>query len=603
MAFKKSGPVTMPPHVLLSSFAAPLFQVSSSPGSWRTRPPPCTSCHLLPSSSSKPLLGSYDYFLFKSLTLSPHAVNPEADSSTRRMKEVKERTWEAFYRAWDSRAAMEMVETVERLGPSYHFEDEINVLLQRFRDRNASEDLFITALCFRLLRQNGFLTHSDVFGKFTDKNGKFKESLTEDIWGMPSLYEAPHLGAKKEEVLAGAKEFTRTHLIWSMPHMEPHFSSHAGRAPELPRHPRMVRLEARNYIGEYSRESNPNLAFQEPAKLGFDMVQSLHQKEPAEILRWWKRLGLVDKLDFARDRPTECFLWTVGIFPDPRHSSRRTELTKAIATLLVIDDIYDFYGPLDELALFTDAVKRRDFGARDQLPEYMKICYMALHNTTNDIAYRTLKEHGWSAIEHLKRTWMDILEEAKRFNGGYIPTLDGYPANRVISGGTCMAPVHAFFFMGKGVTKETKAMMEPYPKCFTSSGKILRLWDDLGTSREEQERGDVTSSIECLMNEKNIALEDGARKHVRQLTGSLWIELNGELVAPTGLPLSTIKASFNLSRTAQATHQHGNGNTASSVQDHVQSLFFNPIGFQTRSPNHRNVTLSNGRHAQELGNW
>lgn len=69
-------------------------------------------------------------------------------------------------------------------------------------------------------------------------------------------------------------------------------------------------------------------------------------------------MGLVDKLDFARDRPMECFLWTVGIFPDPRHSSCRIELTKAIAILLVIDDIYDSYGSLDELALFTDAVKR-----------------------------------------------------------------------------------------------------------------------------------------------------------------------------------------------------------------------------------------------------
>ena len=87
-------------------------------------------------------------------------MNSEADGSTRRMKEVKERTREAFYRAWDSRAAMEMVDTVERLGLSYHFEGEINALLQRFCDWNASEVLFTTALRFRLLRQNGFPTHS-----------------------------------------------------------------------------------------------------------------------------------------------------------------------------------------------------------------------------------------------------------------------------------------------------------------------------------------------------------------------------------------------------------------------------------------------------------
>jgi hypothetical protein len=77
-----------------------------------------------------------------------------------------------------------------------------------------------------------------------------------------------------------------------------------------------------------------------------------------DLIRWWKELGLVDKLGFARDRPTECFLWTVGIFPEPRHSNCRIELTKTICILLVMDDIFDTYGTLDELVLFTKAIKR-----------------------------------------------------------------------------------------------------------------------------------------------------------------------------------------------------------------------------------------------------
>lgn len=40
----------------------------------------------------------------------------------------------------------------------------------------------------------------------------------------------------------------------------------------------------------------------------------------------------------------------------------------------------------------------------EQLPDYMKICYMAVYNTTNEIAYRVLKEHGWCIADHLKRT-------------------------------------------------------------------------------------------------------------------------------------------------------------------------------------------------------
>ena len=69
-------------------------------------------------------------------------------------------------------------------------------------------------------------------------------------------------------------------------------------------------------------------------------------------------MGLVDKLGFARDRPFECFLWTVGVFPEARYSSIRVELAKTISILLVIDDIYDTYGSLDELVLFNDAIQR-----------------------------------------------------------------------------------------------------------------------------------------------------------------------------------------------------------------------------------------------------
>uniref|UniRef100_A0A6N2MFI5 Terpene synthase metal-binding domain-containing protein n=1 Tax=Salix viminalis TaxID=40686 RepID=A0A6N2MFI5_SALVM len=208
-----------------------------------------------------------------------------------------------------------------------------------------------------------------------------------------------------------------------------------------------------------------------------------------QCLAWWKQLGLVDKLSFARDRPLECFLWTVGIFPEPYHSSCRIELTKTIAILLVLDDVFDSYGSLDDL-------------------------------------------------------WIDIVEaflvEAKWFSKIYVPSPEEYLANGVTTGGTYMALVHAFFLMGQDVTNETAAMMEPYPNLFS----------------EEQERGDVASSIQCYTNEKGFSSEKEAREHIRNLISSSWLELNGELVSPTAaLPLSIVKASLNLGRTAQVVYE------------------------------------------------
>lgn len=78
------------------------------------------------------------------------------------MEEVKERSRELLL-CRDQKAAMEMVDRIERIGLSHHFEEEIDVLLQRWFSeyRNPiTEDLFTTALRFRLLRQNGFPIHS-----------------------------------------------------------------------------------------------------------------------------------------------------------------------------------------------------------------------------------------------------------------------------------------------------------------------------------------------------------------------------------------------------------------------------------------------------------
>jgi len=82
--------------------------------------------------------------------------------------------------------------------------------------------------------------------------------------------------------------------------------------------------------------------------------------------------------------------------------------------------------------------------------------------------------------------WIDIceafLKEAKWFSNKYVPTFQEYLANGVISSGSYMAFEHATFLTGDLLSKETISMLNPYPRLFSCSGEILRLWDDLGTS-------------------------------------------------------------------------------------------------------------------------
>lgn len=48
----------------------------------------------------------------------------------------------------------------------------------------------------------------------------------------------------------------------------------------------------------------------------------------------------------------------MGMVFEPQFAYSRRVLTITLALITVIDDIYDIYGTLDELELFTNAVER-----------------------------------------------------------------------------------------------------------------------------------------------------------------------------------------------------------------------------------------------------
>jgi len=102
---------------------------------------------------------------------------------------------------------------------------------------------------------------------------------------MLSMYEASYLGAEDEQVLQQAMDFSSAHLQQSLPLLSPDVGNHVARALTLPRHLRMSRLEARNYIEEYSQVRSQMPYLLEMAKIDNAMVQSMHQKELADISR------------------------------------------------------------------------------------------------------------------------------------------------------------------------------------------------------------------------------------------------------------------------------------------------------------------------------
>ncbi|XP_042981933.1 myrcene synthase, chloroplastic-like [Carya illinoinensis] len=517
------------------------------------------------------------------------------ESCTRRIEKLKVEVRTMLHKVVDPLQQLELIDIIQRLGISYHFESDIRTILESsiynanyqggYMGKKA-DNLYATALAFRLLRQHGYSLPQEIFNHFKNNElGCFEQSLCDDIKGILCLYEASFLLIEGESVLEEARDFaTKTLKEFIMkPNTDQNLSAMVSHALELPLHWRIQRLEARWYIDAYRSRKDMNPILLEFAELDFNMVQAVHQKDLKQMSRWWNSTSLGENLSFARDRLMECFLWAVGVSFQPGFGYNRRMLTKFISLITVIDDVYDVYGTLDELELFTDAVERWDVNAIEQLPYYMQICFLCLHNSVNEMAFDTLKEKGLNNVRYLKKAWADLcksyLLEAKWYYNKYTPSFQEYIENAWVSISAPAILVHVYFAITNPIKKEALDCLEEYSNIIRCSAMILRLADDLGTSKDELERGDVPKSIQCYMNDFGASEED-AREYIKFLIGTMWKKFNKERTAGNS-PFSEafIEIAMNLARMAQYMYQHGDGHGVEDreTKNRVLALFIHPI--------------------------
>nr|QWQ79594.1 TPS36 [Juglans sigillata] len=423
-----------------------------------------------------------------------------------------------FEKVVDPLEKLELIDVLQKLGLSYHFEDEVKRTLEAIYNTIhqagyicKKENLYATSLEFRLLRQHGYSVPQEIFNIFMNEKGKFKASLCDDPKGLLYLFEASFLSIEGETILDEARAFATKQLEeYVEQNKNQNLSTFVGHALELPLHWRMLRLEARWFIDTYRREVGMNPVWLELAELDFNMVQAVHQQDVKRESRWWKSTGLGEKLGFARDRLMVNFLWTVGKSFQPHYGYGRRMITRLNCLITTIDDIYDVYGSLDELELFTDIIERLWI---DQCRSY--------------------------------------LVEARWYYMGYTPSLQEYSQNAWISIGAPVILAHAYCFTTYPLTKESFAVMEDNTtNIIYWSSMILRLANDLGTSSIELKRGDIPKSIQCYMNETG-ANEKDAREHIRYLIGEAWMKMNKERATSSSFSQAFMAYAMSVARTAQ----------------------------------------------------
>ncbi|XP_014493436.1 (-)-germacrene D synthase-like [Vigna radiata var. radiata] len=489
---------------------------------------------------------------------------------------------------------LNIINSVQHLGVSYHFEHEIDETLHQIYEISTKEnniisyndDLHHLALLFRLLRQQGYPISSDVFCKFKDQAGKFKESIVNDVDGMLRLYEASQLRFHGEEILEEAYSFTLIELTKSLTtKLSPFLSGlvHHSIGQELRKG--MPRLEARYYISFYQQDPSHNECLLTFAKLDFNMLQKLHRKEVSSMTKWWvKDLNVSTNFPFVRDRIVEVCFWIVGVYYEPQYCLARSILNKVVAMTSIIDDVYDAYGTIDELEIFTNAIERWDISSLVDLPEYMKLCYKALldifEETEQELRMQGKEYFVKYSKNEMKRLIQAYLTESRWFNSNHTPTVEEYMEVATVTSTYAMLTTVSFLGM-EDTTEEVLIWATSHPKIIEAASVIARIMDDIVGSEFEHERGHVVSSVDCYMMQYNSSREN-AIKELHKLVESAWKDINEECLNPTQIPMKFLMRVLNLARMMDVLYkEHDNyTNSEGVMKDYINAVLVNKVPTQ-----------------------
>nr|XP_025669295.1 (-)-germacrene D synthase-like [Arachis hypogaea] len=416
---------------------------------------------------------------------------------------------------------LSLIDSIQRLSISYHFEDEIDSILVQIHNDFTNKDLAIEerdlhfiALLFRLFRQKGYNISSDVFNKFKNKEGEFDEIIVvQDVEGMWSLYEAAQLRFHGEDILEEAHEFTYNKLKSITNQLSPSLADQVNQCLVQPFHKAIPRILARSYMSFYEEGSTHDKILLKFAKLDFNMLQKWYQKDVGSATKWWEKLEFSKKVPYARERIAGLYFFPFAMNSEPKYTTFRRVVAKVIQWVTIFDDTYDVYGTIEELELLTQAIHRWDISYIESLPE----CFKAIFNSIVELVDEIIELNAGSgesdlilqclkqALSHYAQGYMD---EARWCHEGYIPPYDEYKVVASVTAG--YEPLTVMFIaLGEFATKETLYWVSNnIPLILLASSLIARLTNDLASHKFEQQREHAASAVECCMKQYGFSEEE-----------------------------------------------------------------------------------------------
>ncbi|CAL4996527.1 unnamed protein product [Urochloa decumbens] len=481
--------------------------------------------------------------------------------------------------SFDLSEKLELVDTLGRLGLDHHYTKQIDELLRKVSEAgNRDLDLPTTSLQFYLLRKHGYHISSDVFLKFRDDNGNI---VSNDARCLLRLYDAAHLRVHGEEILDNIITSTKSQLQCIIENLEPNLKEEVKYALKTPLFRRLNRVEARQYISMYEKNTEHNDVILEFAKLDFNILLTLYSEELRDLTSWWKEFQKQANTSiYARDRMVEMHFWMLGVFFEPQYSYSRKMLTQLFMIVSILDDLYDNYCTTEEGNTFAAALQRWDEAAAEQCPAYLRTLYVNILTTVKDIE-EELKLQNNKHAKLVKGLIIDMAKcyhaEAEWRDKKYVPTtVEEHLRVSARSSGCMHLASQGYISMGDVASAEAIEWASTYPKIIRAVCIIARLANDIMSHKREEASKNMVSTVQACAKEHGIAIEQATEK-LRELIEEAWMDITEECLRQPQ-PMALLSRAVNLARTMEFLYKDVDGYTESySIKGTLDSLYVNLV--------------------------
>ncbi|KAG2318421.1 hypothetical protein Bca52824_011634 [Brassica carinata] len=440
-----------------------------------------------------------------------------------------------------------MIYLLVNLGLAYHFEDEIHDTL-----------------------------NENVFTRFKESDGNFKETLKGDAKGILSLHEAAHLRTAKDYILEEALSFTSNHLksLAAGGTCPPHLSMHIQDALCLSQHWNMEMLVTVKYIPFYEQEEDHDEMLLRFAKISFKLLQLQYIQDLKILTNWYKEVDIASKVPpYLKHRIVENYFLVQAVFSNPQYYT----------ILGITDDTFDRYASLPEAEILANSLERwSPDHAMDKQPEYLKAVLNFILDTFEDFE-KELRPGGKPCsveanIEELKAVVKANFDHAKWAQAGHLPSFEEYMEVAEVDITVCAALAGCFISLGKMATKEAYEWLKSRPRLVKSLCVRGRLVNDITGLEEDMRRGQITNAVNCYMKQYGVTKQNALRE-LHKMVADTDIIINEELLTTTGVSRLVLKTVMGLAQSIAVCYNgyEGFAHPDGKIKEYMISMFVDQI--------------------------